>query len=680
MMDSGARVSERPLLPKRWRWLLYGVLGALVLLSLLPLTEVVGWKVLLGIPAVALVILLARWSRFCRALAEVVGAILVPWLCLIGFNQLIHWFATLWEKLFGAEPEPSLEFGLVLAGLAFAVASLGYLLAWEERKWAAPFVALALAVANVVGVPLLLGAPHRETAVAVPQQVVSQLDVTIVVPAGSPERLRESEPARGVPDWDVHYSVARGATDTLEWLLLDSTDAQAALAAARGDGQPVPGAPTRREGADQLVLLNVDGVPPVIPNPRGLPSLPGTRGEVRRWLKIAHAAAPDAAVAVLLQSTDPKRRAAWAGRVEPAGGSVASIQEQGAHTLTDAALVLAAQAPGTSEDLALAMRYRPVLLFDEGEKLHHTPLDINTFLASGRVDLCHDDKLKGATCDRIGRASDLISGSTHLRIRKRKPGGPEPASAIYVHPRHVRDLVILDYWWYLDGNPARIAGGTSCGVGLSLPGKTCFDHDSDWEGVTVVLKGSGDDAAPVAVQYAEHSDVVRYDYAQLVEDWKVQRERNRAWQSARFRRNLARIDDVEGRPLAFVALGSHAAYRDVCTARCEQVVEKGRPENSRDGLVSWPENDTAHCIATGCLRLIPTRHGGRDPALWNAYEGVWGERRCILRGAYCNAEVSPGAPATQKRYTEPLRITGYVDGRWKAHACGGDGPECPPLQ
>jgi hypothetical protein len=36
------------------------VLGALVVLSVWPLIQVAGWRVLLGIPVVALVVLLAR--------------------------------------------------------------------------------------------------------------------------------------------------------------------------------------------------------------------------------------------------------------------------------------------------------------------------------------------------------------------------------------------------------------------------------------------------------------------------------------------------------------------------------------------------------------------------------------------------------------------------------------------
>ncbi|HEX6652101.1 MAG TPA: hypothetical protein VF072_05110 [Thermoleophilaceae bacterium] len=666
-------------LPQDWRpRLLYGVLGALVLLSLVPLVEAVGWWALLGLLAIPLAFLVARLSRYGCAFVEVIGAIVVPWLCLVAFNQILHWMLRLWERLFDAQPQPRLVPGLILACVVFALAAWGYLVLWRERKWAAPIVAVVLAIANMVGVPLLLAAPKHETAVAVSHRVVSQLEVSIVVPGGEPASMREGEPTRGLPNWDVRYSVARAGAGAVDWLLVDSTDAQAALAAARGAGPPLSVAPAPREGADRFVLLNVDGVPPVIRDPRGLESVPRKRGEVRRWLRIARAAAPGAGVAVLLRSTDPKRLAVWRRGLKRGRGTVASVQEQGFRTLTDAALVLAGQAPGTSEDLALATRYRPVLLFN-GNAKRDTPLDIDAFLASGRVELCHDDQLEGSRCETVRRAADLVSGSTHLKIDKRDTSEADPPSAIYVHPTHSKGLLRLDYWWYLDDNPARVGGGTSCGVGLSLPGKTCFDHDSDWEGMTVVLRGAGENAVPVAIQYAEHSDVVRYEYAQLVDNWREQAASNGAWQSRTFRQNLARIDDLDRRPLAFIATGSHAAYPSVCKGNCHQVAVRSRKENPRNGLKSWPGNDTAHCILTGCLRLIPTRNRGHDPALWNAYEGVWGDRHCILHGAYCSAEVSPGSPGTQKRYKDPLRVTGYVDARWKFHSCGGDGPACPPL-
>lgn len=237
----------------------------------------------------------------------------------------------------------------------------------------------------------------------------------------------------------------------------------------------------------------------------------------------------------------------------------------------------------------------------------------------------------------------------------------------------------LDYWWYLDGNPAKVASGTTCGIGLAMPGKTCFDHPSDWEGMTVVVDRTGGDATPVALQFAEHKDVVRYDFAQVQDYWAQRRKTPPTWMTPQLRQNLAAIKDIDQRPLAFVARGTHATYWTLCRKKkCPQVAS-GAPDNRHNGGKSWPANDTVHCLATNCVRLIPTRHRGTDPALWNAYDGVWGDRSCILRGAYCTAELSPGAPATQGRYENPGKISGFVDAHWKFRRCGGKRAPCPAL-
>ena len=73
------------------RWRLYGVLAVLMLISLWPLTRVADWWPLLAIPVIGIVVLLARWSKFCPLARPGHCAILVPWLCLIGFNQLLRW-------------------------------------------------------------------------------------------------------------------------------------------------------------------------------------------------------------------------------------------------------------------------------------------------------------------------------------------------------------------------------------------------------------------------------------------------------------------------------------------------------------------------------------------------------------------------------------------------------------
>jgi hypothetical protein len=337
---------------------------------------------------------------------------------------------------------------------------------------------------------------------------------------------------------------------------------------------------------------------------------------------------------------------------------------------------------------SLAVRYRPVLLFDQAEDFYE-PLDIDDFLASGRVELCRDDEVallsrpsKDERCDPVYRSADLVGGSTHLLIRRPGKDARDIADSIYVHPTRRRedgrDLLYLDYWWYLAGNPARIARGASCGIGLAIPGKTCFDHPSDWEGMTVVLDMRDGEAIPVALQYAQHKDVVRYDYDQVQDYWERRRGESPSRLSEALRRNLARIEDVGRRPLAFVAEGTHATYWTLCPPRCGQVAVE-RPENQRDGERSWPANDTAHCLFTNCMRLMPTRHRGRDAALWNAYDGVWGDRDCILRGSYCTAEQSPASPSLQPRYKNPAKVSGYVDAKWEFHRCGGDGDQCPPL-
>ena len=42
-----------------------------------------------------------------------------------------------------------------------------------------------------------------------------------------------------------------------------------------------------------------------------------------------------------------------------------------------------------------------------------------------------------------------------------------------------------------------------------------------------------------------------------------------------------------------------------------------------------------------------------EPALWNAFPGLWGEQHCILAGAYCDLSGAPKGPSFQTRYQEP---------------------------
>ncbi len=653
------------------------VLALVSVIALVPVAGVIGWGKTVALAIGVLVLLAAcKYSAYCTSLSVVGGAVVVPWLALVTFNFLLGW---------AIRPlDLGLWTSLVIAGVVFAAAACVYLLVWREKLAPAIAVALVLTGLNVVGLPLLLAGQDEKSAVGAPAPVVSELDLAIVVPSGTPTALARVDGARAQQNWSVRWSVGRANGERLDWLLLDSIDPDAALAAARGSGAALDKAPAWRGSADRVVLLNVDGIPPVFAHPRELPSVDGRDGEIERWLAIAQRAAPGAQIAVLLQTTDRGRLKAWTKPIEAKGGTVASVQELGSTSLTDAAQALAVQTPGAAADLSLATRFRPVLLFDRGEKLN-SPLDVSAFFASGRVRLCHDDKVLPGDdpCPVISSAASLVSGPTHLKIDPPRRGAGPAATAIYVHPTRPKSgsgkLLYLDYWWYLDGNPADIAAGATCGIGLAMPGKTCFNHPSDWEGMTVIVNVSGEEAKPVAVQYAQHKETVRHDWADERRRWADLLARPDRRLSAKVRQNLMAIQDLADRPVAFVGLGTHATYAHPCTGNCHQTLAPGLTENHYGGEVSWVGNDTARCVSFTCVQLLPTRLNGKVPALWNAYTGVWGDRKCILKGSYCTSELSPGAPSTQPRYRDPARVTGVVAGVQRPRRCGGKAEACPPL-
>jgi hypothetical protein len=187
------------------------------------------------------------------------------------------------------------------------------------------------------------------------------------------------------------------------------------------------------------------------------------------------------------------------------------------------------------------------------------------------------------------------------------------------------------------------------------------------------------------VQYAQHKHVVRYDYARLQAYWKAVREGTK--QIPGLKRqvldNLKVIDDVDDRPPAFVARGTHATYAVPCPPLrrgkpCRELVDAAAPENHHDGFESWVRNQTVPCLRTACLQLLPTRDRGREPALWNAYDGLWGDQRCILSGTYCNVERSPNSPGGQPRYKNPVAIAAYMDDpEGKPTRCAPGPKPCP---
>jgi hypothetical protein len=224
--------------------------------------------------------------------------------------------------------------------------------------------------------------------------------------------------------------------------------------------------------------------------------------------------------------------------------------------------------------------------------------------------------------------------------------------------REGRELLYLDYWWYLPYNPVNLGGGALCGAGLVIAGVTCQDHESDWEGVTVVVDRSGRLPRPVAVQYAQHSSVVRYSWSLLREKWdgnEVVAER------------VGGLGDAPLRPLVFVAVGTHASYPLPCRSHCRQFPDPGLPEEPHLGNLPWSGNDSSACGKSSCLQMLPTHVGGREPSLWNGYDGSWGELHCFLT-YYCDSGPPPKSPGNQGRYKHPTWFAGYAGTDWRFHA------------
>jgi hypothetical protein len=293
-------------------------------------------------------------------------------------------------------------------------------------------------------------------------------------------------------------------------------------------------------------------------------------------------------------------------------------------------------AAATSPLSQAALDYRPILLFDTDERFR-TPLDVDAMLATGDVQLCPEGNGLLADCRTVNGGSDLRNGFGNLRFDTQQIEDDDLPTTIYAHV--VRDKLHpgwtdIDYWWYLPDNPANTARGAMCGAGLVIPEITCFDHQSDWEGATVVVD---EHQKPEAVHYAAHDHVIDVPWTTL--QAAVEGKTLQPYVAGR---------GVANRPLAFVARGTHAAYPLPCPASTcsgDTVFE----DNRHDGGHVWPEEA---CSGERCVTAFPRPANGVGNASWNAFDGYWGSAVCVAK-AYCARSNAPRAPGRQERYKRP---------------------------
>lgn len=678
--------------------------------------------------AVLLALRQANWNNPVVDIVRIPAAVAVAFLALAGFDVFINLLLGAVHLIPGADgARVPIELGLVLAFVLFCLVTYWYLhkFTWERWPKHPTFFrreipvricgAVTLSFLVILAAPYVYGRLSADTdPVPESKAVASELDVRIVSDGRAHTTPPELPPTPVLGEFDVNYSVGVATGGAVRWTLVDGDSQSEALSAiAEGKRRPAAaGEPAARSEADQLLLLLVDGTAPVVEDPTALPDMPAQAGEVARWRGVALGAAPpDTPSFALMQTSSPRRIAAWKEFV-PYGEAV-SAQVLGSQTSTDAAVRLEIGAPTSQADFALAMAFRPVLLFDREEPVPW-PLSVSALFNSGAVRLCHDDGLLKSSCDAMRKPSELESGGTHLQLTlphsaelmklaraelaKQEaqptggvaasahgvpptqppapgapPAGTPPAgtveapgegeappgagSTIYVHPvsvhRDGRDLLYLDYWWYLPDNPVALGGGALCGAGLVIAGITCQSHESDWEGMTVVVDRTGTVPKIATVQYAQHNKVISYDWGLLLKRWESE---------PRVAELVAGISDASTRPLAFVAKGTHATYPNPCS-NCFQVASSEVGEEPHRGNLAWVGDNTSACGRSSCLQMLPTHRGGTEPALWSAYDGTWGQHHCFLT-YYCDSGTPPTAPGQQKRYLNPIHYSGVVGPGW----------------
>jgi hypothetical protein len=385
----------------------------------------------------------------------------------------------------------------------------------------------------------------------------------------------------------------------------------------------------------------------------GLPTATERANQLMRDLERRQAAAPTET------ERSPQGKAALAGdaTAQPAA-SPGPCAGQGEEDLA----ARAATHPPPEQALRLARRFRPIILFDGGERWR--PLRVEALFAErfGGGEghrLCQTAPRARETCIRIRSARTLTRAAqgspgggarTHLDLHGDSHGGEDvgaptlasclelsptlegrldcgagPESAIYYNVTSANGRFYVDYWWFLRYNRFdRVSDELNACRGGVRP---CFDHEGDWEGITAVTAPDRPRDMEY-VGYAEHDGVYRYTASEV---------------------------RVGTRPVVYVAKGSHASYPHKCTTGCRQVVRVfgyRLPEGRADGQAAWGRNRDELCFrGSRCLRPLPDPAGGRD---WNAYDGRWGSRVCRrARGGPCRLAAGPRSPSAQRRFQYP---------------------------
>lgn len=367
------------------------------------------------------------------------------------------------------------------------------------------------------------------------------------------------------------------------------------------------------------------------------------------WESLVSAFAEERRVRPLVFTRErrPGRLRRWRAWLARMGGTLVTYRSEDATLVAD--IEDAATGSPVSGVLALARRYSPHLRFDDDEQFF--PVDVDELLAKAGPDGGHqvcdhvrfDDNCQPAddykdlltsldeyidfeSGARLGQ--DLVDRDVALGLRRK----------IYVDPVERDGRLQLGYWWFLRFNVSPWRPERNCLPGFTFAEATCFDHEGDWEGVTVTLRQTDElqESARHAPEAWELESVSFASHKNLV-----------AWGPEAV--ELAGAERTH--PVVYVAQGSHASYPTRCSSACTQkLAGPGLPEGHFDGADEWTANDTACCLP---LPVTPEHRG----ALWNAFPGLWGMAACTAFVKVCSQSDGPKTPSAQARFSSPVGRT-----------------------